>query len=431
MKIPTLAERQSDLSAALHVLSDERKSLENDLRWYDSADIGELEAAFATQGDELGAMKQKLSELADKLDREKSETRKLAKKAKLEWKPTSWFSQSRYFAKVELRERRRSVATLKIRRDKQKKLIDRAQRRLKKAEGLLRKAENFDPATASARIGIIDGEVTLLQVEFEEVSERQNELLRRLAAPLAEVLRLEGEIVSICNQDDDLDDESQELRTRIEDAERFEARLTAAATGYDRKLLHDDCEDRLGDPSPRRVIQQARGELRRVSRQREALAAQTQGVKRSLSKLQARIEHATLQAARTIRAVVIDGSNLCFRGQQFVGLVALQAVVRQVAATLDVTVVFDASIRGRLRVSKDDEIQQQLPGTTVHVVASRRKADETILRLADDDFIYVISNDRFVEYPEMAAVLQDRLIRHEIVKNRVMIHDLGVDERML
>jgi hypothetical protein len=40
---------------------------------------------------------------------------------------------------------------------------------------------------------------------------------------------------------------------------------------------------------------------------------------------------------------------------------------------------------------------------------------------------FVLSNDQFQEFPEKAAKRYGRVIRHEIVTGRVIVHDLNID----
>jgi len=75
----------------------------------------------------------------------------------------------------------------------------------------------------------------------------------------------------------------------------------------------------------------------------------------------------------------------------------------------------------------DSEISEALADTTVHVVASGEKAGKTIPHISDYPNTYVISNDRFVEFPEQEAVRRGRVLRHKIIHSRVSVYDLRVD----
>jgi len=94
----------------------------------------------------------------------------------------------------------------------------------------------------------------------------------------------------------------------------------------------------------------------------------------------------------------------------------------------DVIVVFDPTIRSLLQAN-DSLIKSQFNNDIkVHIVTSKRQADESILDIAsNDDLCYVLSNDRFGEYKDKEVVMNNRLIQHEIVDQRVMIHDLKIN----
>lgn len=123
--------------------------------------------------------------------------------------------------------------------------------------------------------------------------------------------------------------------------------------------------------------------------------------------------------------MVIDGNNLCYEGNRFIGLAAVEALVPLLSRMCAVVVVFDSAIR-RLLNTDDSSLQRRLASyAKVHVVASRRMADETVLDLANgSEFTYVLSNDRFGDFNEKSAVKGGRVIRHEIVNGNAFVHDL-------
>lgn len=92
------------------------------------------------------------------------------------------------------------------------------------------------------------------------------------------------------------------------------------------------------------------------------------------------------------------------------------------------TVIFDAAIRHQLK-RNDQEIRDQFnKRLNVHTVASKQLADETILETASHNKNdYVVSNDRFGELFDKEIVKNKRLIKHEILKGRVMIHEIDVN----
>jgi rRNA-processing protein FCF1 len=144
--------------------------------------------------------------------------------------------------------------------------------------------------------------------------------------------------------------------------------------------------------------------------------------------LEDRLISISKRASRTIKSLVIDGNNLCYQQQNFIGLVALHAVAKNLSRSYPVLIVFDATIRKWLAMNDRDIAASFGDAVKVHVVATKQKADETLLDSAMDSTTYVISNDRFVDYPDKSAVRDQRVIRHEILNGKVFVHDLGVVE---
>lgn len=109
----------------------------------------------------------------------------------------------------------------------------------------------------------------------------------------------------------------------------------------------------------------------------------------------------------------------------FIGIAVLETLIPLLSQVCSVVVVFDSAIRRLLRID-DSGVQKRLGcHAKVHIVASRRMADETVLDLADaSEHVYVLSNDRFGDFNEKTAVKEGRIIRHEIVNGKVFVHDL-------
>ena len=231
--------------------------------------------------------------------------------------------------------------------------------------------------------------------------------LRQRSDDLDEVLR--EPLESVRQQ------EAERVRhmAKISRAEAFDTALTNAPNGYEKHQIHARCESELGDSKPGKVLQQSRGALRRVDE--------------NIGKLRARIGSLIRFATWDIRHIVIDGNNLCYEGRNFLKLAALDALVPILARKYEVTLIFDASIRRKLELSSQD-VEARFPqAVRVHIVASKRTADETVLAAASDDpHTFVLSNDRFVDYPEKIAVKEERVLRHEIVSQTAYIHDLHI-----
>ncbi|MDW8223864.1 MAG: hypothetical protein RMJ82_13035, partial [Gemmatales bacterium] len=150
-------------------------------------------------------------------------------------------------------------------------------------------------------------------------------------------------------------------------------------------------------------------------------------LERDLQKLHQRAAEIARRVSRSIEKIVLDGNNLCFEGNCFIGLAALKAVVPVLAKDYELYLVFDASIRARLKTG-DSKIRGEFERyAEVHVVPSRCVADETILELAgEEESTYILSNDRYADFPDKPAVRQGRIITHQIVAGKVFIPDLDI-----
>jgi hypothetical protein len=190
--------------------------------------------------------------------------------------------------------------------------------------------------------------------------------------------------------------------------------MSRAANGYERAKIHELSKQSLGDPSPRKV---------KAAKEREL-----DGIDRNIKKLQMRLEAIAEKSSRVIRRLVIDGNNLCYlhSPRKFLGLSALRPLANALVEKYEVMVVFDASIREQLR-KNDRQIAECFSNRVrVHIVATDQKADESLLKIASETDDWVVSGDRFGDYPEMPAVKNKRLIRHEILEGKVLLNDLGI-----
>jgi hypothetical protein len=184
---------------------------------------------------------------------------------------------------------------------------------------------------------------------------------------------------------------------------------------YQRAMSHQKCEEIFGTGSPRKVIAKKESEIRRLDR--------------DIEKLEKRAKNIADKTARHIKKLILDGNNLSYQGDVFIGLSALKPLVPILASEYEVVLIFDASIRRALD-SDDSDIRDIFGGDIqVHIVATGIMADETIIDLADsDNTTFIVSNDRFAEFGEKAAIRDRRVIRHEIVAGRLLIHDLEISE---
>jgi tetratricopeptide (TPR) repeat protein len=294
-------------------------------------------------------------------------------------------------------------------------------------EQALARFRSFRSVEADQAIARIDADLPLLQKKRNHLKARTADVDRAVEAPLAELRKYKSEIEDQESTISRLRSELSRLEGQIAEAERIDEKISSAGNSYERAMLHEECEQRFGDGKPGRVIHTTRLRMRPLSSSIGDHERQIDRIRRDMAKTEQRITKLAAVAARDIDALIIDGNNCCYQDSDFIGLAALIPMTENLGERYAVTVVFDAAIRRLLRV-RDDDLRAALPAAKVHVVASRKKADETILDAADEPTAWVVSNDRFGEYRDKTSVKDGRVIRHEILRGRILVHDLGVNE---
>lgn len=379
------------------------RQLDEDLTRHRDFDVARTEVGVEQVRHKLHEFGIQLQDVATRIHRARQPLPALEGRASLGLDPRYWFSNERAYYKRMFKQAAQSVAEL-----------DNVERRLQScAEGLSLEIAKKEQALQAHRH--LDAKIPSLQAEREI---RQTEI-RSLTLRLTD-LRARHEQVERALKEPRADyisliERLQRLHKNVAEASDFNDRLDRASNGYEKAMIHRECEQRFDIGSPSRVISNLQRDIRPIER--------------DLEKLRARLEDIARKAMRMIEKLVFDGNNLCYQARDFCGLGPLKAAVQRLAGRYQILIVFDASIRGKLRMN-DSEIAQLFgDAAAVHVVATKQKADETVLDLAANEHAYVVSNDRFGDFPEKPPVRERRLLRHEIVDGRVLIHDLGVNER--
>lgn len=323
----------------------------------------------------------------------------LKEQACLGLNPRYWFSSERAIAQRQLLVASQDIAMHQRECDALKTIIQGNEQIAKQVQTDIDRYRSFDALLAQATLRGLQVELTKLDSELPQLQKRKIDLDSKLEHPLRRLAELEGEW--------------RQLACDLSRADQFEEALTNAQTGRERAQIHEECGRELGHSKPMAVVQARRSKI--------------EGVEGSIGKLKVRIEEIIKCNVRDVRTLVIDGNNLCYQQNEFIGLSALDKLVTELAKKYVVKLIFDSGIRGLLR-TKDSEIREHFPqATLVHVVASKTKADETILDVAaGDKHAFVISNDRFVEFPEKDVVRQGRILKHDIVNDTVHIYELDI-----
>lgn len=258
----------------------------------------------------------------------------------------------------------------------------------------------FEYSQITELIEKLDSNIDLFQKELKKLSKLKKEVDRELQPILKELLKTKSKRF--------------DTDRIISKAKEYEEQLNFSSNPRDRAIIHNECECELGDSTPRKIIKKNSGLLKKLDR--------------DIQKLETRLFQIHNKTSRIIDKIIIDGNNLCYEGNNFIGLQPLIKLTSILNEKYEIILIFDSDIRSLLRLD-DNAINRKFEDNIkTHIVATKKKAEETILDLASDNkYTYIISNDRYIEYSDKEVVYNQRFLRHEIVNNQILIHDLNIN----
>lgn len=268
----------------------------------------------------------------------------------------------------------------------------------------LRRYRTFNPLEAQATIVGCNEELIHLQQLIED-TRNASERWDAMAGEVSREWQLQQRQLAKIEND-------------IGTAQDFEQALSSAQSSREKAQIHKACALHFDNSKPGLVLSELTKKRRKLER--------------DVLKLEERLQDIARLLDRHVDALVLDGNNLCYspteNGQsRFVGLAVLNALVPHLCQTYKVTLIFDPGIRSRLSMN-DAGLRALFPEATVLVMRSGAKADEGILAAAEfDQGIYIVSNDRFADYPEKRAVKERRLLSHIIHPHSVQIQQLQIN----
>lgn len=400
MEYNPYADRYNQLKEIIAKLNNDKDLTTQDLVWYYNTDVEklqqELQQRLSKRKDRYSQVKKiqdEITALMTRLERVKSSKDST-------FIIINWFSseQKRYRHAIE--ELNYEIVSNKEKIKRESTLIDAAFKKATDLEASIYKHKNYDVNINSKYLEELESAIASHQHEFEKL-EKDKQRVDLVLSPIEIELK-------------NLELKMQATKALLDTAHQYDGELSKADNSYERLMIHKKCQTSLGEGKPKNVINQQNKILNQIER--------------DYIKAQNRAREVGQKASRVIETVIIDGNNMCYEGDAFVGLSPLKVVTSELQKQYKVIVVFDSKIRQILK-SNNADIAAQLPDNIkLHIVASNQFADATILDLATDNkSTYVISNDRFGDYNDKEVVKGNRLIRHEIVNNRALIHDLNIN----
>lgn len=393
---------------ALKKLVAERDLWESQLSWYT---VFDPEVAHQRQ---LEATRQSLRSKADsenvraKLVSEMGMLDIRRSNAGIGLNPLYWFSSERAAAKQQLELGQQTVDRMKSHYD----FLDKqAQTNAELAQSLtddLQRYRAIDSQKAKSAIHDLDAEIAQARPELALLNARHAEADKKLRPLYAQL--------------DEYQRQHTEVMREIDQAKRFDQALTDATSSNEKRMIHQQCGQELGESSPQKAMQSRQGRLKWIERE--------------TTKLQKYLAVTLKRLTGDIRSLVIDGNNLCYKERStFVGLAALEAIVPLIIQAYKVTIVFDPHADRLLKMDLDEIKAHFDPTVSVHIMNSHNAADETILSVAAaNPGTYILSNDNYTEFMDnfdderrvMRDILRKRVLKHEIVGNLVHIPDLDL-----
>ncbi len=391
--------RRTSLTEKLKNLTGDRDRLDDDLsgfRAYEptkfAADLSQLHYEKDQISDSVNHARKTMSDLNGELQKYKS-------KAVSVLNIFSYFSEDQKRIRVKISSVEENIAACTARLETASKKLAEKIAKISFLTATIDKYSKFDAGDAERRIDSLNREMRTISQEISVMGDEIARISAKAGPHIEELKRLQSKV--------------RDLQSRISAADQFDRRLSAASNGYERAQIHEECERRFGNGSPKKISHDAAGEIRKLQN--------------NIAKLEKRIKDEIKKSELSISHIIIDGNNACYERSNFIRFFALSHLVDELAKKYKVTVVFDASIR-RLMQSDDAAIERIIGRTaSVHVAPTKSGADEYILRMASNSpQSYIVSNDRYAEFGDYDAVRSDRILRFLIADGRVMLNDLDI-----
>ena len=374
-----------------------------DMKWYDAFDCEQTSAQLAQRKRITLDIKQRLSQLTATIQ-STSQHKATCQAVVGGWLSSLWRSPEQKVAQHQVAELDKRLAILaRSRSEAQAELASHEPEECRLAADLRRYRE-FDPLEARATVAGLNEELLHLQ----RLIEHTRSASEKWEAMAGEVSR------QWQNQQRQL----EQIDYDIAKAQAFEWELSNTTNRKEKALIHQECERFFENSKPGAVL--------------SGLGTKRRKLEREIEKTQERLKGIVRLMEKQIEKVIIDGNNLCYLPSEngkgkFIGLDALTAVVPRLSQSYKMTLMFDPGICARLSIN-DSGLRALFPEATVMVMPKDVKADEGILAAAEfDQGAYILSNDRFSDYPEQPAVKERRLLTHIIHPHSVQIQQLQIN----
>lgn len=374
------------------------REIQEKISWYDTFDILILKSNLAKTADSIVSCSELICEAKIRILNFKNELASLDSKLKSRLNPLNFFSSEQNTLR-----KKKSILLDEIDKTKKKqencmtkykRLIDDQ----KQMELVQKDYRKFDKLASFEMEKDLLNEIYELELKFNVISNKKEAVDIELKPIMEQICYYRNEI--------------KRIERIVKKAEDYEYELNIATNSYERKMIHNECEDNLGDSRPQNIINNGKREINRNNR--------------DLKKAEDRAITIGLKASRIIKKIIIDGNNMCYSGNILLGIEPLKCIINELSKKYEIVLVFDANINETLKIT-NVYLESIFKEIEFHIVQPGIPADEIIIYIANNDVMcYILSNDRFGDYRDKEVVKNGRIINHEILNNKVLIPDLGV-----
>ncbi|MFK3607714.1 hypothetical protein A7D21_27355 [Pseudomonas sp. AP19] len=268
--------------------------------------------------------------------------------------------------------------------------------------------KTLDWLEADAEIATYNRQVADLEPEVAKLGADVRRFDEHLVQPLLDMKQLTGELAL-----------AVEAR---ESAAEFDLRFKASPDAISRRVVQQQCFNLFGLDNTDKAFRIKNG--------------QVESLQRNLAKVETIITELQKRESRGITRLVIDGTNLCYRGRnpnrKFIGVVALTHLVpilQQLWPGVEIIICFDpGTLKNSAKLWPDGE-KHFHHSVQIHEIAQGNTADETIIELASGETEYVISNDTFRDFQSRPPVKEGRVFKADITTNDILVLPLAAHAR--
>lgn len=268
--------------------------------------------------------------------------------------------------------------------------------------------KTLDWLEADAEIATYNRQVADLEPDVAKLDADVRRFDEHLMEPLLEMKMLTGELALAVEARDS--------------AVEFDLRFKAAQNTGCRRAVQQQCFNLFGLDNTDKAVRIKTG--------------QVESLQRNLAKVETRIAELQKRENRGITRLVIDGTNLCYRGRnpnrKFIGVVALTHLVptlQQLWPGVEIIICFDpGTLKNSAKIWPDGE-KHFHHSVQIHEIAPGNKADESIIELASGETEYVLSNDTFRDFQNRPPVKEGRVFKADITTNDILVLELAAHAR--